>query len=181
MFACALVAVIIILLIVFAGKSRTSRTAEQFIQNASGTPSVGIPLFPDTQPSEEYCPYRSIIGVWRTTTPNSIPSITKEYEFSTLADAKTVLLRMRHILSNPPGYGSDSAFTRGTCVLTNFKCQNGFTGDVSLEAKCISSTSSKAGAYEPLNVMPTKFKVIVNSKETLLIDVDSQEEYHKYP
>lgn len=186
MYLCALVIILILLIILtssrISGVSGTLGTSEHYqgsrgSRGSSGSTGSGIPT--GNTVTADYCPYRALIGRWRTVPPNSIPAVSKEYEFSTLADGKTILLRVRHIMSGP-GYAGNSGtsiFTRGACVLTNFKCQNGFAGDVTVEAQCVSSTPAYYQA--PLDELPRKFNVIVNSKETLLIDVQSQEEFHK--
>lgn len=162
---CVVVILIILLIVLTSG-----RTSVERLENPV------IPLSTSDQPDTDYCPYRALLGIWRTTASNSTPAFRKEYEFVTLPDAKTVLLVARHIISNPDGYGAPTTFTRGACVLSNFKCQSGFAGDVSIEARCVSNTPSYFAA--PLNELPSKFKVIVNSKETLIID-ESGDEYHK--
>lgn len=192
MYIYALVIVIILLVIftspVLSYPSNPSGLFERIRINRSANALPGLPMSNQSSSAATYCPYRALIGRWRTNPPpssNLAPVITKEYEFSTLPDGKTILLRVRHIMSSFGSFGifgnsktpETSTFTRGACILTNFKCQNGFTGDVTVEAQCVSTTPAYYQA--PLNELPSKFNVIVNSKDTLLIDVRSQEEFHK--
>lgn len=170
---CIVVILIILLIVLTSGRSSSEHLEPSIPIRGFDDPI--IPLNPGERYSKEYCPYRSLIGIWRTTESNSIPAFTKEYEFTTLPDGKTIMLIVRHIMSNPEGYGKPSMFTRGACILSQFKCQNGFAGDVKIEATCVSPTLDTA----PLNDLPRSFNVIVNSKETILIDTDSSDEFHK--
>jgi hypothetical protein len=105
--------------------------------------------------------------------PNSIPAVVQEYEFSTLPDAKTVLLRVRHIMQDPSG--QEISFNRGECILKEFACVSGFAGDVTVTANCV----QEALPGTLVNNLPRTFKVIMNSRETILIDVETEAELYK--
>lgn len=170
--------IIIILLIIFT----SSETIEHIRINQPTNAVSGIPMSIHSSSADAYCPYRALIGRWRTNPPplsNLAPVVAKEYEFSTLQDGKTILLRVRHIMSSfgSSGTPETSTYTRGACILTDFKCQNGSTGDVTVEAQCVSTTPTYYQA--PLNELPSKFNVIVNSNDTILINAHSGEEFHK--
>jgi hypothetical protein len=184
---CALVIVLILVLILTSHIQFVQFVQSVHSEKLASTPTLtsGIPSIPvdthNTQDTDSYCPYRALIGTWRTVSPNSIPSITREYQFTPLPDGKGILLVVRHIVTNPiiagVSYGEPTSFTRSACTLRNFKCQTGFAGDVSIAAQCVSPNPHYYAA--PLNSLPSKFNVIVNSKNEILIDVDSQEEFHK--
>jgi hypothetical protein len=97
---CALV-IVLILVLVLMQPVQSEKLA------SAHTLTLGIPGIPvdahNTQDADSYCPYRALIGTWRTVSPNSIPSITREYQFTPLPDGKGILLATWPPRSRPPG------------------------------------------------------------------------------
>lgn len=126
---------------------------------------------PLSSSNKEYCPYRALIGKWRTSPDARIPQIVQEYEFSTMPDGKTILLRMRHIMLND----ERTAYNRGECIMRDFTCIPGFAGDITITANCVDDVLP--GTL--VDGVPRKFHVLMNSQETVLVDAASEMRFTK--